>query len=129
MQLKVSRLLDKMVPDPDVCRRAAMTLQADYPSETPEQLARRAIQVARKTGAGVGAATGAFASPFTMVPAAVADMAAMIRIEGGMAGVIAALMDPASLDDESSLRTDIVSILFPGAISQVFRQLGVHAGE
>src|SRR4051794_6203749 len=128
MHTKVARLLEKMVPDAGPCREAATKLRAQHPDETPEQLARRAIKAARKAGLATGAATGIFTGPLTMIPAAVADMTAMLRIEGVMAGVIAAVMDPASLDD-GSLPADVVSILFPGAISQVFRQFGIRAGE
>lgn len=124
----LGRLLEKMVPDPEHCREAAWRLRERYPSESPEQLARRAVQAARKQGAAVGAATGTASNPLFMVPAALADMAAMLRIEGVLAGTIAALLDPVAVDLET-LRTDLVGILFPGAVSQVLRQVGVRAGE
>ena len=128
VQMTVARLLEKMVPDAAECRGAADELRRKHPTETAEELARRAVRGARQAGLAVGAATGAASNPIVMVPAALADMTAMLRIEGRMAGTIAALLDPAALLD-GSLRADVVGILFPGAVSQVLRQVGVRAGE
>ena len=128
MRMTISRLLEKMVPDPQQCRAAAHELREKYPHETAEQLAQRAIWHARQSAMAVGAVTGVVSSPLTMVPAALADMAAMLRLEGVMAGTIAALFEPQTLDDHS-IESDIATILFPGAVSQVLRQVGVRAGE
>ena len=46
-----------------------------------------------------------------------------------MAGVIAAILDPASLEDAESFRADVLAVVFPAAISQAVRQLGIRAGE
>lgn len=124
----VGRLLEKMVPDPQACREAAANLRAAHPHETGEQLAQRAVDEARMQAMAVGAVTGLATNPVTMVPAALADMAAMLRIEGLMAGTVAALIDPESLD-RPTLRADLIGVIFPGAVSQVLRQLGVRAGE
>ena len=64
-----------------------------------------------------------------MLPAALADMAAVLKIEGSMVGVVAALLDPAALNDPKTLKADVISIVFPGAVSQALRQLGIRAGE
>src|SRR5687767_15638356 len=99
------------------------------PNYTAVEAARAAVKSARKWGAAAGATTGLAASPITMLPAAVADMAAMLRIEGHMAGTIAALLDPASLDDEAAFRRDVMRVVFPGAVSQALRKVGVRVGE
>ncbi|HEX8523140.1 MAG TPA: hypothetical protein VF669_12860, partial [Tepidisphaeraceae bacterium] len=99
------------------------------PNATPEQIAQRAVKHARKWAASVGAATGIAASPITFLPAAAADAAAMLRLEGKLAGDIAALLDPDSLDDAETFRRDIIRNVFPGAVSQVLRKLGVRASE
>jgi hypothetical protein len=99
------------------------------PGETPAQVAQRAVKTSRAWAAAAGATTGLAASPITMLPAAVADMAAMLRIEGHMAGTIAALLDPASLDDEAAFRRDVMRVVFPGAVSQALRKVGVRVGE
>jgi hypothetical protein len=117
-----------MVPAAGACRESAERLRREHPAETPEQLARRAIRSARRSAAATGAATGAVANPVVMIPAALADMAVVLRIEGALAGTVAALFDPAALTDQS-LRADVVSILFPGAVSQALRQVGIRVGE
>ena len=122
-------LMQWVVPDRERCRQAAAELAADNPGSTPEQLARKAIAAAKGWGVAAGSATGAAANPLIMFPAAVADIAAMLRIEGQMAGTIAALLDPPSLLDERTLQTDVVAIVFPGAVSQALRQFGLRAGQ
>jgi hypothetical protein len=64
-----------------------------------------------------------------MLPAAVADMAAMLRLEGKLAGTIAALLDPDSLNDADTFRKEILRVVFPGAVSQALRKVGIRAGE
>src|SRR3954452_14214364 len=129
MRMTVNRLLEKMVPDAAQCHEAAERLRQKHPGESPDQLARRAIAEAQRSGVAIGALTGAASNPITMVPAALADMATMLRIEGVMAGTIAALLDPDSLDEQGALPADVSGILFPGAVSQALRQVGVRAGE
>lgn len=128
LQAWIGDRLEQMVPPAADCEEAARKLRLAHPGESPEQLAGRAIRAARQTAAGVGAATGAAGNPITMVPAAVADITAVLRIEAKMAGVICALLDPASLDDRN-LRGDVIGVLFPGAVSQVLRQVGVHMSQ
>jgi hypothetical protein len=125
LNLSLNKLLEKVIPDAAECRDAADKLRQRHPGETPEHLARRAVQAARQTAAAVGAATGAASGPIIMFPAALADIAAVLRIEGTLAGVVAALLDPDSLQGDS-LPKDVIGILFPGAVSQVLRQVGVR---
>jgi hypothetical protein len=46
-----------------------------------------------------------------------------------MAGTVAALLDPASLDDRDQFAADVITVVFPGAVSQALRQVGIRAGE
>jgi hypothetical protein len=128
LRSKIESVLESMVPTAESCREWAERLRREHPAETPEQLARRAIRSARRSAAAAGAATGSVANPLIMIPAALADMAFVLRTEGAMSGTVAALFDPVALTDES-LRADIVSILFPGAVSQALRQVGIRVGE
>lgn len=122
-------VLKWVIPEPEECRRQAAELMLAAPGQPPMAVAEQAVRTARKWAAAAGATTGLAASPITMLPAAVADMAAMLRIEGHMAGTIAALLDPASLDDEAAFRRDVMLVVFPGAVSQALRKVGVLAGE
>jgi hypothetical protein len=117
------------VPDAEVCRREANRLRLEHPELPPIDVARLAVRTARKWAAGMGAVTGVAANPITLLPAAIADAAAMLRIEGNLAGVVAALLDPESIDDEDAFQRDILRVIFPGAVSQVLRKIGVRAGE
>src|SRR5688572_6288531 len=99
------------------------------PNYTAVEAARAAVKSARGWGAAAGATTGLAASPITMLPAAVADIVAMLRIEGRMAGTIAALLDPESLNDPATFRRDIIRVVFPGAVSQALRKVGIRVGE
>jgi hypothetical protein len=125
----LENLLEWVVPERDQCVKAAADLVARRPGMSREALAREAVASARKWAAGTGAATGVAANPFIALPAALADMAAVLRIEGTMAGTIAALLDPASLDSTDKFQADILAIVFPGAVSQALRQLGVRWGQ
>jgi hypothetical protein len=122
-------LLGWVVPDREKCRLDAEELRSTHPGATDEQLARRAIASAKNWGVAAGGMTGASANPLIMLPAAMADIAAMLRIEGQMAGTIAALLDPASMVDEKTFQADVLAIVFPGAVSQALRQFGLRAGQ
>jgi hypothetical protein len=127
--LDLDQILSWLIPDPADCRREAQQLRLSDPNATTEALARKAVKDSRKWAAAIGGATGAMASPVTMLPAAVADMAAMLKLEGKLAGTIAALIDPDSLDNADTFRKEILSVVFPGAISQALRKVGIRAGE
>ena len=118
-----------VVPDRERCRDAARELASEHPDATPEQLARRAIATAKNWGVAAGGTTGAAANPLIMVPAAMADIAAKLRIEGQMVGTVAALLDPSSLLDDRTFQADVLAIVFPGAVSQALRQIGLRAGQ
>lgn len=127
--LSIEQILGWVVPDLEACRLAAAEMRLKSPDATPEQLAQEVITYARRQGVTIGGVTGAASSPITMLPAALADVAATLKVEGTMAGTIAALLDPDALDDVAIFRADVVSIVFPGAVSQALRQLGIHAGQ
>lgn len=127
--MKIEDLLRQIIPDPSKCRAAAERLRKDHPGMSPLELAHRARTDAQLRGAATGAATGIAASPLLMLPAALADMLAMLKIEGTLAGVVGALLDPASLDDSHILEADVIAIVFPAAVSQAFRQVGLATGE
>ncbi|HEV2296156.1 MAG TPA: hypothetical protein VGR35_20095 [Tepidisphaeraceae bacterium] len=129
MNGSLEAMLQWVIPDPDECRQRAAEARLQNPDATSVEAARATVKSARKWGAAAGATTGLAASPMTMLPAAVADMAAMLRIEGHMAGTIAALLDPESLNDPAAFRRDIIRVIFPGAVSQALRKIGVRASE
>ena len=68
-------------------------LLAKYPRESRERLALRLTNGNAWKAAASGALTGLPSSPFVAVPAAIADTAAMIRIEVYVAARVALLFD------------------------------------
>lgn len=129
LDLDVHKILSWVIPDIDDCRREAERLRLENPNDSAEQHARRIVKESRKWAAGVGAATGMAATPITFLPAAVADAAMMLKLEGKLAGTIAALLDPQSLEEPDTFRKEILRAVFPGAVSQALRKFGVRAGE
>jgi hypothetical protein len=126
---QVERLMDWVVPDVDTCRHAAAEMLVRDPAARREDLALAIVNAAKQRGVAVGGVTGILSNPFSMVPATIADVGAMLKIEGTMAGTIAALLDPASLDDPAQFRADVMAVVFPAAVSQALRQVGIRAGE
>jgi hypothetical protein len=126
---QVQQLMSWAVPDPEDCRRVAEEMLARDPNAPRERLARELVRYAQKQAAAVGGVTGLVASPVAMLPAALADIAAVLKIEGTMVGGVAALLDPASLNDPERFRTDVLAVVFPAAASQALRQIGMRAGE
>ncbi|HEX2973815.1 MAG TPA: hypothetical protein VHP11_15895 [Tepidisphaeraceae bacterium] len=129
MPATLADLLAFVIPEPEKCKAEAASLAADHAKEAREQVAHHAVTQAKRWAMAAGSATGAIASPLIMLPAALADMAAVLRIEGQMAGTVGALLDPISLNDAEGFRADVLTIVFPGMISQALRQLGLRAGQ
>src|SRR4051794_31244318 len=98
LDIDLEKILTWLIPNPSDCARAAAEVRLAHPNLTDEERAKRAVKDSRKWAASIGAATGMAASPITMLPAAMADAAGMLRLEGKLAGTIAALLDPESLE-------------------------------
>lgn len=122
-------LLNWVVPDPNECLKAADELRRQNPGLSNEELAKLAATTARRWAAATGGATGIATNPLVMLPAALADMSAMLKLEGQMAGVVAALLDRPTLLSKVAFDADVVAIVFPGAVSQALRHVGVAAGQ
>jgi hypothetical protein len=122
-------LIEHLVPSLTHARASADALRAKHPDLTARELSDRVIHTAKLKAATSGAVTGAASSPLTMIPAALADMAAVLAIEGAMVAEIGALLSPDSLSDPAALKADVISIIFPAAASQALRQFGIRAGE
>lgn len=122
-------LISALLPSPEDCRTRAASIRAANPGLESTALVMKAIKTAKSWAAGVGAASGVVANPLAMLPAASAEIGYVLRAEAALTGVIAALLDPPSLDDPEAFSADILSVVFPGAVSQALRELGVKAGQ
>jgi hypothetical protein len=127
--MTAEELIGWVIPSRDECRAAAERLTVEYPELTPAQRAWKAVKSARYWAAATGAGTGMVANPVVMFPAAAVEIGAMFRIEGKMAGIIGALIDPDSLKDEQTFRADVMALVFPMAAVQALQQLGVRGGQ
>lgn len=127
--MNLAPLLQHLVPNLPSAQASANVLRQKHPGLTSIDLAHRAIHSAKLRAAATGAATGAASSPITMIPAALADMAAVLAIEGALVAEIGSLLAPDSLQDADVLKADVISIIFPAAASQALRQFGIRAGE
>lgn len=127
--MNLQSIIDQLMPDPARVRELADALRKAHPEMSTTELAQVAVRSAKFRAATAGAATGAASSPITMIPAALADMAAVLKIEGTLVGVVAALVEPTILDNPTALRADVMTVVFPAAASQALRQVGIRAGE
>lgn len=122
-------ILGWVVPDAHDCAATAAKLRAAHPKLSDAELAQKVAHSAKRWALACGAASGLVANPVAMTPAAAADISLMLKAEGKMAGVIAALLDPTSLGDGDLFATDVLAVVFPVAISQALREVGVRAGQ
>ena len=126
--MRMARILSFLIPNPDESRDLAARLREEHPGLTPEQIAHKTVASAKRMAAGTGALMGLAGSPVTWIPAAAADAAAVLKIEGRMAGTIAALLDPDILDDPQQFQADVIAVVFPGVASQALRVAGMRTG-
>ncbi len=127
--MDASKLLDSFFPHIDECRRRATTLGAAHPGKTSKELAELAIKHARRWAAVTGVISGISGNPLAMLPAAAADAFIVMKSKARLAGVVAALIAPDGLNDEETFRTDILALMFPAAVSQALRVIGVQVGQ
>jgi hypothetical protein len=123
------QLINALVPDPEECRLKARQIERAHSSLAGEQLALRALTQAKRWTAVAGGASGAIANPIVMLPAAAGEMGYVLKEEAMLVGVVAAIIEPASLDDPDGFKADVLAILFPSAASQTLRAAAVRAGQ
>jgi hypothetical protein len=120
-------LMDWVVDvDVPATKAAVADLRARNPNLSNDDLAGQIFSKARWKGAATGVLTGLPANPWVSVPAAAADMAAMMRLEVSAAAHVALLYDPDFFEDEASALELLVPVLGMNATSQAMRELGVR---
>ncbi len=101
-------------------------LREHWSSEEPGRVADRLIRRAKWWGAGWGVATGLPANPWVVVPAAMTDAGAVLRIEAKLAVRIGLLYDPKCLDDEEPPYELLIPIFGVRAGSEFLREMSVR---
>jgi hypothetical protein len=89
---------------------------AKYPQESRERLALRLVSGSAWRAVASGAVTGLPSNPWVAVPAALADTAAMIRIEAYVAARVALLFDEHYFDGEE-LRYELMLPVMGGYVA------------
>jgi hypothetical protein len=102
--------------------------RAKYPSDDRDKLIERLISRTRWKGAAVGFGTGLPANPWVMVPAAIADAGAVLRMEVTLAARIALLFDPDYLADGETPYELMVPIMGGRLMSEFTREFGIRGG-
>lgn len=100
-------------------------LRAQNPTATNADLARKLFAAARTKATGVGVLTGLPANPWVMVPAAIADLATVLRIETEAVARVALLYDPSFFEQPDAAWELLVPVFGIDALSQFLRDLGV----
>jgi len=100
-------------------------LRARNPAATNGDLARQIFVKARTKATGVGVLTGLPANPWVMVPAAIADLATVLRIETEAVARVALLYDPSFFEQPDAAWELLVPVFGIDALSQFLRDLGV----
>jgi hypothetical protein len=127
--MDIEKVLTALIPNPNECREKAEQLRTSYPKLAPEELAKKAVKQAKTLLAVTGGLSGIVSNPLAMVPLAAAEMTLVLNREAKLAGVVAALLEPEVLKDGDAFSADILTILFPGAVSQALSQFAVRAGQ
>ena len=103
-------------------------LRAKHPTEDHEALAWRIFKKAGWQATAAGVATGMPTNPWVAFPAAVADVALVLRMEVAAAARVAVLYDPTFLDDDDAVYELLVPVFGLNFASQAAREMGVRGG-
>ena len=109
-------------------KREVAELKKKYPGKSNKALAKKIRSRARWYATGSGFLTGLPGNPWTMVPAAVADVGLVLRVEVVMACRIALLYDPKFLDDDEPPYEILIPILGIRAFGEALSKAGMRAG-
>lgn len=115
--------------DRDAERRYVQTLQTRHPDLSRDQLIERLTRRARWWGAGVGFVTGVGSNPWAALPAALADVSAVLHTEVRLACRIALLFDPQFLDDPEPPYELLVPIFGTRAASELAGRAVIQGGR
>lgn len=114
--------------DPASAKGDVRALRAKYPSLSREELARKLISRARWQGAALGVATGLPSNPWVAVPAAMADVGGLLRIQVAMAARVALLFDERYLDGNDPPYELMAPIMGGRLMSEMGRELAIRGG-
>lgn len=114
--------------DPAAAKEAVADLRARYPSATSQDLSRKFFSGARWKATATGVVTGLPTNPLAAVPAAIADVGTVLRIEASAASRVAITFDEHFFAEENAEWELLVPLFGFDVVSQVAREAGMRAG-
>lgn len=127
---KIMQVLKKVLHvDPFECRGVVESRRAQHPTESPRELAQRIVSSYARKGAVEGFGAGLPSNPFTMVPAALADLAVVLHFYAKMTAAIGYLADRDYFDDPDWSNDALVMLAGPKVVSRVLKEAGIKVGE
>lgn len=112
--------------DPTAIRAHLDELRAQNPGVEKRVLANKVYSGTAWKAASAGAVLGLPSNPWTAVPAATLDLAAMVRLQVVAAGHVAEIHNPGFLDEEFGRYELLVPVFGGSAGSQVLRAAGIR---
>ena len=103
--------------------------KAKHPEANPRKLADELIRRARWKGVAVGFGTGFPSNPWTILPAAIADVGIVLRMEVILAARIAMLFDEQYLDDNNPPYEVMIPIAGGRAMAEAVKELAIAGGK
>jgi hypothetical protein len=126
---KLLRMLDWIIDlEPAMIRHDAAGLQLRYPGVGNAILAQHIFAETRWKATASGALTGLPSNLAVAAPAALIDVAALLRLEARAAARVACLYDPDFFEDGEAKWEVLIPVFGLNVISQLARQAGMRAG-
>ena len=126
---KLLRMLDWIIDlEPAMVRHDAAGLQLRYPGVGNAVLAQHIFAETRWKATASGALTGLPSNLAVAAPAALIDVATLLRLEARAAARVACLYDPDFFEDGESKWEVLIPVFGLNVISQIARQAGMRAG-
>ena len=108
------------------CRRLTQRLRQHHPEATDRELAEKLVTFYARRGAVAGFVSGLATNPFLALPAAVADVAALLRFYANLSATVGCLADPHYFDEPGWEADALVMLAGRRAASRVLQGIAVE---
>jgi hypothetical protein len=112
--------------DQERCQRVTQRLRRSHPDATDRELADELISFYARRGAVAGFVSGLATNPFLALPAAVADVAALLRFYAHLSATVGYLADPGYFDEPGWEADALVMLAGRRAVSRVLQGIAVE---
>jgi len=108
------------------CLRITQELRRSHPDATDRELAHKLVAFYARRGAVAGFLSGLATNPFLALPAAVADVAALLRFYANLSATVGCLADPDYFDEPGWEADALVMLAGRRAVSRVLQGVAVE---